>query len=103
EADVADARLARHTREDVLRVRHLRHAFRVHEARRFDAADAAREHAPDELELDGGRNGLGLALQPVARRHLDDFDLLTRHCLHTYPRIVYKSMAICVILILPPT
>jgi hypothetical protein len=74
QADVAHPAVTRQCAHELVRVRHLRHAFRVHEARDFDALDAAADGALDEFALHRERQDFGLVLQPVARADLDDLD-----------------------------
>ena len=53
-------------------VRQLRDDVGAHEARDLDAPQPAAREALDQRDLVGGRDDLGLVLQPVARPHLAD-------------------------------
>ena len=74
EPDIGHAVVLRHARHHRLGVGHLRHALRVYEARGLQPAHARGHGAPDELQLDLGRQDLGLVLEPVSRRYLDELD-----------------------------
>ena len=54
-------------RDDLLCPGHLRDALVAHEAHGFDARKAGRREPVDEVGADGGRQGLGLVLEPVPR------------------------------------
>ncbi len=78
QADVLHAGHLRQSSEHRFGVRHLRHAFRIDEARDFDALQARGNQAPDQFELGRRRQNLRLALQSIARPHINDFNL-SRH------------------------
>jgi hypothetical protein len=71
---------ARHTRQcadgrnHLLRLRHLRHAPGVHEARHLDRRHSRRGESPDELCAGRNVEDVGFVLQAVARA-----DLVQRH------------------------
>ena len=69
---VHDARLAADARHHVGAVGHLRHPLRRHERRGLDRRQPRIAQAVDQADLDVGRDGALLVLQPVARADLDD-------------------------------
>ena len=74
ERAVAHVRPASDAREDLCRVRHLRHPLRRHERGDLDGRVPGGRECVDERDLGRGRHDAGFVLQPVARPDLDDGD-----------------------------
>src|SRR5690606_107244 len=74
EPGVADTVVAGSPGHHRLRVRHLRHSVRVHEAHRFDAAQARGEQCLEVGDLAVGRHHDVLVLETVTWTDFDDLD-----------------------------
>jgi len=64
--------------QHLLRIRHLRHAFRVDERGDFDPAQTCSDRAFYQGHLVGGADHRRLVLQAIPRTNLDDFDGATQ-------------------------
>ena len=74
EADVGDVGSLVERREDFLRIGHLGYALRVNEARYLETPHTGGDQAVDQFDFRCRREYAGLALQSIARSHLDDLD-----------------------------
>ena len=81
--DIARPCIAGHRVEHRFGVGHLRHAFRVHEARDLDAIDARVDDATDQLGLLRGGEQHRIRLQTVARRDVDNVHAGPVHDTHS--------------------
>ena len=66
-------------REHAFGVRHLWHAFGIHETRDFDTPQPGALQAAYELDLCRRRQNLRLALQAIARPDFNDLDCMGIH------------------------
>ena len=73
---------------DGFRIGHLGNALRIDETGHFDTCESRGPQPADELDLGGGREHLGLALQPIPGSDLDDLDARWIHGGGFYPQRV---------------
>jgi hypothetical protein len=73
QADVLNVLVRPEPSEHRLRVRHLRYALGIDEARHFDASQPSIDQTSDQLEFGLRRQNVGLALQAISRTDVDDF------------------------------